>query len=825
MAKIHLVCNAHLDPVWLWRWEEGAAEAVSTFRTAAGICEENDGFVFNHNEVVLYKWIEEYEPALFRKIQSLVKRDRWHIMGGWFLQPDCNMPSGESFVRQILAGRKYFREKFGSTPTTAISFDPFGHTRGLVQIMAKSGFDSYIFGRPRVFEAEYPAEEFRWIGYDGSEVVAARIHGGYGTEWGKARQRVEEYMAKFPGKNPGLVLWGVGNHGGGPSRADVRDLNALMKVSAGKIIHSTPEAYFKDLKRSGAALPEWKESLRPSFVGCYSSMITIKQTHRRLENELYSAENMSAAAAFQGLAVYPAAELGEAAEDLMFGEFHDILPGSSIQPVEEDAKRRLAHGLEIVSRVKTRMFFKLASGSPVAAPGEIPVFVYNHHPHDLDDVVSCEVQPEQALGMEGVMEADLFRNGRRVSAQVEKEYSNVLCNWRTKVVFRDRLAAGEMRRYECRLTLRKRPKPYSLREKSGRFRFKTKSLDVLINAKTGFVDRYRADGADYVKKGAFQPLVMADLDDSWVYKDRKFDKVAGKFKLMNARTGTAFSGISKGTPPSVRVIEDGDVRTVVEALFEYGKSSICQRYFLPKKGTELGVEIRVFWNEKSRMLKMQVPLRFDEAKYLGQTAYGVDELSADGSESVAQKWVAVVSEEKNAAFTCLNDGTYASDYSRRGLRLTLLRSPAYSAHFLEEGRPLVRQDRFVERMDQGERLFRFYFNAGESRKRLELVETEANAKNQQPFALGFFPPGTGRKPAPGVKISGGVVQLGCMKKAENSNDLILRLFEPTGKKRSINISVPFLKFNQRVEIGGYEIKTLKINPRTGKMVEVNLLER
>ena len=112
MKNIHLICNAHLDPVWLWQWEDGAAEAISTFRVAADFCEEFDGYIFNHNEAILYKWVEEYEPVLFKRIQRLVKEGKWHIMGGWYLQPDCNMPSGESLVRQILLGRNYFKEKF-----------------------------------------------------------------------------------------------------------------------------------------------------------------------------------------------------------------------------------------------------------------------------------------------------------------------------------------------------------------------------------------------------------------------------------------------------------------------------------------------------------------------------------------------------------------------------------------------------------------------------------------------------------------------------------------------------------------------------------------
>lgn len=133
MKKLHLICNSHLDPVWMWDWEEGLGEAISTFYQAAQFCEEYD-YIFNHNEAILYEFIEEKDPALFAKIQKLVANGKWHIMGGWYLQPDCNLPSGEAFVLQIKLGREYFQEKFQMRPTTAINFDSFGHSVGLVQI-------------------------------------------------------------------------------------------------------------------------------------------------------------------------------------------------------------------------------------------------------------------------------------------------------------------------------------------------------------------------------------------------------------------------------------------------------------------------------------------------------------------------------------------------------------------------------------------------------------------------------------------------------------------------------------------------------------------
>ena len=226
--RIHLICNAHLDPVWQWEWEEGAAEALSTFRVAARLCEEYGDFVFNHNEAILYQWVEEYEPALFEKIQQLVAAGKWHIMGGTYLQPDCNMPSGEGQIRQILAGRRYFMDKFGVRPTTSVNFDAFGHSRGQVQILKKCGYDSTIFGRPFPSFVELPGEEFRWVGYDGSEIMGRRFV-GYNSFLGKATEKIQKYIDKCPEDDFTLCLWGVGNHGGGPSKKDLEDIARLQK--------------------------------------------------------------------------------------------------------------------------------------------------------------------------------------------------------------------------------------------------------------------------------------------------------------------------------------------------------------------------------------------------------------------------------------------------------------------------------------------------------------------------------------------------------------------------------------------------------------------
>ena len=276
---------------------------------------------------------------------------------------------------------------------------------------------------------------------------------------------------------------------------------------------------------------------------------------------------------------------------------------------------------------------------------------------------------------------------------------------------------------------------------------------------------------------------------------------------------------------SVRIIEDGPARSVVETVLSYGHSFICQRYKLPKSGTEIEVDVQVHWNEKDKLLKLSVPTTGSDCKYLGQVAYGVQQLPDNGDEAVAQKWAAVVSDKDKTALTCINDGVYGSDYSKDGLRITLLRSPAYSAHPDRDGNLDVPQDRHTPRIDQGPGHFKFWFNGGQTTERLNKVDREALVKNEKVFALSFFPKGGGKKTRPLAVLDDGVVQIAAIKKAQSNNDLIVRLFEPTGKERSTVITLPVIKKKIRVTLGGFEIKTLKINPRTGKFSEVNLLER
>lgn len=824
MKQLHLVCNAHLDPVWQWEWEEGLAAAIATFRTAADLCEEFEGFVFNHNEALLYAWIEEHDPMLFKRIRALVRRGRWNIMGGWYVQPDCNMPAGESLVRQILLGNTYFREKFGRIPEIAVNVDSFGHTRGLVQILLQCGYKGYLFMRPGNDVLDLPDEPFLWQGLHGAAIPAMRLSWGYNSALGKARARVEDFIRKCSGRETALLLWGVGNHGGGPSRKDLRDLGELMRAGTQPVVcHSTPEAFFREALAGRKHLAVKACSFRPFAPGCYTTQARIKQKHRLLENELFAAEKMCAAAWICTGMPYPRKVLAAASRDLALAQFHDILPGSSVQPVEEMALRLMDHGLEELSRIKARAFLRLSDGQAKAREHEIPVLVYNAHPYPVETVVECEFMLADQNWSGSFFCADAYCGARKLPSQIEKEHSNIPLDWRKRIVFRATLAPSQMNRFDCRLTeLPKKPAPAAM-PAGACFAFAHDALRVRISRRSGLMESMKIKGREVLGGSAFQGLVLQDSEDAWGMTVRRFDRVAGRFQLMTPAACARFAGVKAATLAPVRIIEDGAVRTVVEALFHYRQSALVLRYKVPRTGGEVEVEARVFWHAKDAMLKLAIPVRGKPSRVLGQTAFGCEELFRNGDENVSQKWLLAVCGRQ--ALTVINDGIYGSSVQGNELRLTLLRSPAYTGHPLPN-QTILPQDRFTPRIDQGERLFRFWIGGGDFQSRLDAVDREALACNEKPMTLSCFPSGAGKRTSGAfLEVAGDAVQLSAVKQAESGKDeFIVRLFEPSGTPRRVVVKLPGLGISRKIAFAGFEIKTFRINARTRQMRAANLLE-
>lgn len=810
MRTIHLICNAHIDPVWQWEWEEGAAETLSTFRVAAEFCEQYDGFVFNHNEALLYRWIEEYDPALFERIRKLVSSGQWHIMGGWHLQPDCNMPAGESLVRQMQSGLCYFKSRFGVRPTTAVNLDSFGHSRGLVQILKKGGYDSYLFCRPNESFIHLPDSVFDWYGYDGSHIMARRLNDSYSSLLGHAAEKVRTAIHRSDAPVD-ICLWGVGDHGGGPSRVDLEQLNWMKEelIHEGiNLLHSTPEEYFAAQDIQGMPRPAHCADLNPWAPGCYTSQIRVKREHRYTENLLYMVEKMCAAAALNGCMDYPDGELREAQTDLLTVQFHDMLSGTSIQSAEDMALRMLNHGQEILSRVRARAFFAMVHGHEKACEGEIPILAFNPHPYPIEGDFVCEMSLwDQNWAPEFSIPQVTDPVGQPLATQCEKEASNINIDWRKRVIFHATLPPMATTRFRCRYErIPKKPVP-GLTMINDHYIFKTDRLFVRISRRTGCLDEYRIDGISYLKSGAFRLIVMQDDGDPWGMLVTSFPQKVGQFSVMPPKDAAAFSGIT--TPvEGVHVIEDGAVRTVVEAVLRYRHSRAVVQYRLPKNCVDLSVSIRLQWMEVQRMVKLQLPVLGRSPQCLGQVPFGEEYLSADGRENVTQNYQLI--KAGNRAVGLINDGVYGSSLDRKRLCVTLIRSPAYCAHPTLPQRPLIPQDRFTPHMDQGERQYEFLLTAGKAAQVHQELPRKAEIFLQAPTIMPFFPDGEGKRFTAPVWLEGDPVLISALKKADNGDGYILRLFNSSPDNARAVLHCEALEIHKGIVFSMYELKTFRL---------------
>lgn len=812
--RYHLISNAHLDPVWQWEWEEGCAAAISTFRCAVTFCRQFDNYVFCHNESLIYRWIEELEPSLFADIQELVKQGKWHIMGGWHVQPDCNLPSGEAFARQIAEGRSYFKEKFGKEPTTAINFDPFGHTRGLVQILAKSGYDSYLFCRPGQSDCTLPAETFTWVGYDGSEVMGQRCAEGYGSGMGHALDKIRTMENREGTDSLNICLWGVGDHGGGPSRQDIAAINAYIeecKAKGVEVIHSTPEDYFAEVKASGAPLPRHESDLNSWAPGCYTSQVRVKQMYRQIENMLFSTEKMYTQLATQGRLPYPEEELGEVAYDMLTVQFHDMLPGSSIQPAEDMILRMLSHGIEILTRLRMKAFLALAENQQAAVEGEIPVLVYNPHPYPVTEDITCEFMLADQNWSGSFKCPAAYKNGTLLPSQCEKEDSNIPLDWRKRVVFNATLEPMAMNRFDIRLTdlpAKPMPDPVAAGGNDPRlFVFETPHMTVEIDRGTGLLHSFKANGISYIQPGACGIHVMRDGDDSWGMTYTQWADKIGEFSLLSPEEGSAFSDQDE-IIPSLRVIEDGDVRTVVEAVLGYNASRAVLRYKLSKTAPIIDVDLLVINQEKRKMFKLAIPLADADSIPNLEVAFGEEPMAQVYHEYVGQKYM-TVAYPSGGRLNVLNRGTYG--YSRQdGIAyMTLLHSPGYTAHPLGD-RKVMPTDRFCDHMEQGERRFSFRLTATKAED--DQISRDALSFNEVPMALSFFPQGGDSAKhgfagdVPFMTVSPAPVIVSAL--TYTRGILGVRLFNPMAQKTTCTLDCPTLSMKETLSLTPFEVKTL-----------------
>ncbi|MCR5485206.1 MAG: alpha-mannosidase [Clostridiales bacterium] len=819
--NIYLIGNAHLDPTWLWRWQEGCSEVLQTFRSALDRLNEYDDFVFTCSSAAYYRWVEEIDPDMFAEIKKRVKEGRWSIVNGWWIQPDCNMPSGESFARQALYSQLYYKEKFGVTCKTGYNVDSFGHNGNMPQLLSLGGMKTYVMMRPGVHEnPDIPEDLFWWDGEDGSRVLTFRITTEYAKD-GVERLSSTEKLLNEKAKNNGyglMLFYGVGNHGGGPTKGDIEYLRSnLKKEGYLPLKFSSPDEYFEEQCALRLDLPTWKDEMQHHASGCYSATSLVKQLNRKAENMLFSSEEWDTLAHLNlGSAPSPK-EFAEAWRDVCFNQFHDILCGCSIREAYEDARDSQGHAMTIAARKEENALLKLTKQIDTWIDGVSdtvvslerhycnnknfprPVVVFNPLSFEINVPVRTYHPSKKVTDSDG--NNVLFQNVR--SSRSNDTHLDTVFNARVPALgyatFWLSIADGD----EC-------DKSVETDVKAEGFTIENKYIKVAFNENTGGISSLveKSDGYDFASSGDLAlPIVIDDhKTDTWAHNVFKFHDIKGVMSLEN-----------------IELVESGPERAVVRTKHRFNDSVLIQDFILASEQKTLRVKCKAIWQEQFTLLKM--PFRLEGKNHIStyEIPSSFIKRPCDGDEEPAQKWAditAVCPDGAKRGISVLNDSKYSYDCPESELRLTLLRNVICADHY--STRPPANFD-FT---DEGLQRFEYGIRVHEGDAETSGVTADAALFNCRPTVIpASYHKGKEPQKKSFLKITKPNILVTAFKVCEDgSGDVIIRCYETDGKNTlHVGFVCDLIDAGFWADFRRHEIKTFRINKK-GYVTETDFLE-
>ncbi|WP_158626131.1 glycoside hydrolase family 38 C-terminal domain-containing protein [Arsenicitalea aurantiaca] len=764
MPKLHLIGNAHLDPVWLWRWQEGCAEAIGTCWAAIDRLEEGEGFVFTKGEALIYLWIERYEPALFERIAHYVREGRWKIVNGWWIQPDCNVPSGESVIRQALYGKRYFAEKFGVEVPTGYNVDSFGHPNTFPMLLAHTGSTTYTFMRPGPHEMDLPGELFTWASPDGSEVTAFRIQDAYNTSK-RSTPLPEKIDAHYAHQarhgHDFMCFYGVGNHGGAPTIENIEEIE--NRIRAGEALEfSHPEKFFAEVDTS--ALPRVESALQFHAIGCYAVASSLKTLNRKAESILEQAESAAAIAHLAAGVPYPREEFEELWRILLFNQFHDTLGGTSLESACVDSERDLA-GVIADAEILLNAAVRRLDGTISAPrdPLDATFVVMNFAATPIDTLLEAEPWVDKDVTTPRSL---LDETGASLPFQYIDPHGKT--TGLQRIAFRIAVPAFGYRvlRFAADAETGLLPPPVGFgRPHDGDLLFETPAYRLRLDPETGAIAELidRANGMT-ILTGGHEAIIVDDPTDTWSHGIDRF-----------GMTGTRM------TLEAVTLLEDGPVRKSLVVTARHGASVLETQIVLPADPA-LPVELRVRldWREKRHLLRLAYPVAGTAFDY--EMPAGFDTHPDDGREIAGQRWVRASRAE--GAVAIVNDAKYSYAAEDGTLFITAVRAPVYAHH---DPIPLEPGAHYTH-MDQGPQRFTVWLKAGPALTRTDAARL-ADALNKPlvttpHVARGGTLPHAGRwLPA---DAEGGI--LTTLKAAEDGAGLVLRAIDLEGAGGTIAVA-------------------------------------
>ncbi|MCG6955882.1 MAG: glycosyl hydrolase-related protein [Gemmatimonadetes bacterium] len=763
---IDIVGNAHIDAAWLWRWPETVDVVRNTWRTAAELLEKYPGTTFAGSAAVFYEWVAQYEPSLLTKLQRLQKEGRWALVGGWWVEADANLPSGEAFVRQGLYGQRAYQALFGTTARVAWIPDTFGYAFSLPQIFKKEGMDFFVTQKLRWNDTDkWSADKnlFWWEGRDGSRVLTY-IPYGYTHDLG-AQSLADEWKASRDSTvaRRMLVLYGVGDHGGGPTMEMLDRARQLERIPTFPALRSDlPVDAMERMAKEATAAPVIHDELYLEYHrGVYTTQSNMKLWNRRMEGLLGATEVAATHASFVAPSSawynYPRGALTTAWEKTLFNQFHDLLPGSGIAPIYQDAMADY-HEAERVTLMELDRAGEMIAGtldtrSPVQ-DGR-PYVALNPSGHARSGVVAIPWTEGAAGAVDGdghPLSSGVWEDTLRVRVE-DVPATGARLLW----VVPGTSAQGE-------------PLGALLPEPGGRAVLQNEKLRVEVERGTGEIARIvdKASGRDALEAGGGGNRLATRRDQPLEWDAWNLDNTDDPWIPV---------------ADTVRVGEPGHdhLGTFVDVVRADGNGRFEQRITLPNGESRVEVDTRALWRADHRVLKASFPLAVAFDSTWAEIPYGAIErpavpLSRQDSaryEVSMQRWVDA--SDGTWGVSLVNDSKHGYDVRGDTLRLTLLKAPKWPDSTADMGWHHFRYDVVVHDGD---------WRSGPT----EEVADDLN----QPLRAVAVPvhDGQGRARA-FLTLEGVGVELGALKMAEDGEDLVVRLVERHGAPSTATLQLPW----------------------------------
>lgn len=797
-----LTGNSHIDAAWLWPWSETVDVVRRTYGTALQLMNEYPDYTFTQSAAVYNDWLAQKYPDLDRQIKKRIAEGRWEIVGGMWVEPDLNMPDGESTARSLLIGKRWYKQHYGVDVKIGWNPDSFGYNWQLPQIYKKSGVDYFVTQKMGWNETNHlPLNLFWWQSPDGSKVLTYFPHGYSSRDLSPARlsKDLQKSRLALPTIDTMMDLYGVGDHGGGPTRAMLDEgahwmqrggVAPTMKFATAQSFFSTmekkldansPEWNYAALpkgfqppvaaKDGALAIPTWNDELYLEYHrGVYTTQAGLKRNLREAPVWTLDAEKTASLAWLRGEA-YPGAVITEAWKTITFNDFHDLAAGSGIGVIYKDSQNEFdaihrsmnaisAHALETISATADT---RAQDATGLKAKSETaPILLFNPLAWKRSSLTRVAVQMPSAAEAVSVVDAEGHTVPSTVVAHDAKTNRFTLL-----IAAKDVPSLG----YQV-LQAVPAKRTFASDLKVEGTTLENAALRVAIDPVTGCITSL------YQKKERFEALAAGSCGNEL----EAFEDKPKEYDAWNIDPGTLDKQPERLTKAeSVKLVESNPLRAVVEVRRSWQHSHFVQRIALYAGADQVDVENDIDWAETHVLLKAAFALSSTSAQATYEIPFGTIERPTTRNsawektrfEVPALRWADLG--DTHHGFSLINDSKYGYDGVGNLLRLTLLRSPTYPD----------------PEADRGHHHFNYalYPHAGDWRT-ARTVE-RGYEYNVPLTAEQAFPHAGAMGPSHSyVSVEGADVVLTAMKKAEDTNSLIFHFYEWAGKAGALQLHVP-----------------------------------